>query len=106
MVALSGIFSDITSLIPSQSAILDSVLAGTAGTVIIAGMKSKEGQGALDPLHLFYHQPEAPTPGAVASPAVSGAVQGGGVMTMSQFLALSPDNQKMIEGLKYTIIPG
>ena len=98
-VNLTGIFGDLANLVPSQNDILQSVAAGAAGTVVLAGLKSSEGQSALDPLNLFHH------PATATTPAVSGVVSGN-VMTMSQFLALSPDNQKMIQTLKYTIIPG
>lgn len=103
---LSGVFADIGNLIPSQGAVLDSLLAGAAGTVVLSGLKSGEGQDAVDPLHLFHHQPAPAVAGAAAPSSVSGVVSGGGVMTMSAFLALSPDNQKLIQSMKYTIIPG
>ncbi len=100
MVALTGVFSDLLSAVPSQSAILDSVLAGVAGTVIISGAKSTEGQDALDPLHLFHHNP--PAGGA----PVSGVVQGGNVIKMSAWMALTKDQQTMFQAMNYTIIPG
>jgi hypothetical protein len=98
MVALTGIFSDLLSAVPSQSAILDSVLAGVAGTVIISGAKSTEGQDALDPLHFFHHAPSG-TSGVVQGPAAN-------VITMSKFMALTPDQQKMFQAMNYTIVPG
>jgi hypothetical protein len=98
-VSLTGVFSDLGNLIPSQTDVLNSVLAGAAGTVVLSGLQSNQGQDAVDPLHLFHHAATATTP------AVTGAVTGN-VMSMSAFLALTPDQQKMIQALKYTIIPG
>lgn len=99
--ALSGIFSDIGNLAGSVSGqdIVQSILAGAAGTVVISGLKSSGGQDAVDPLHLFHHNP--PAGGAPAT----GVVQGN-VITMSKFMALTPDQQKMFQALNYTIIPG
>lgn len=101
---LSGVFADVGNLASGVTGqnLIESLLAGAAGTVVLSGLKTPDGQNAVDPLHIFVHQP---TPGANAG-AVQGVVQGSNVMTMSQFLALSPDNQKMIQALKYTIIPG
>ena len=99
---LSGIFADVGNLASGVTGqtLIESLLAGAAGTVVLSGLKTPQGQDAIDPLHIFIHQ-SAPNTGAV-----TGAVQGSNVMTMSQFLALSPDNQKVIQALKYTIIPG
>ena len=96
MANLTGVFADLGNLIPSQGAILDSVLAGVAGTVILSGAKSKEGQDALDPFHLFHNKDSGAT----------GVVTGSNVMTMSKFLALTPDQQKMLQTMGYTVIPG
>jgi hypothetical protein len=98
---LSGVFGDIGNLAGSVSGqdVLNSILAGAAGTVVISGLKSGEGQDAIDPLHIF-HKPATPT-----SPAASGVVQGQ-VMTMTKFLTLTPDQQKMIQAMGYTIVPG
>ena len=99
--ALSGIFSDIGNLAGSVSGqdIVQSILAGAAGTVVISGLKSQGGQDAVDPLHLFHHNPPAG-----GSPA-TGVVQGN-VITMSKFMALTPDQQKMFVALNYTVVPG
>lgn len=98
---LSGVFGDIGNLAGSVSGqdVLQSILAGAAGTVVISGLQSSGGQDAIDPLHIF-HKPATPT-----TPAVTGVVQGK-VMTMTQYLALSADNQKMIQAMGYTILPG
>jgi len=99
--ALSGIFSDIGNLAGSVSGqdIVQSILAGAAGTVVISGLKSQGGQDAVDPLHLFHHNPPA------GAPTATGVVQGN-VITMSKFMALTPDQQKMFVALNYTVIPG
>lgn len=100
MAALTGVFSDLANLVPAQGDILNQLLTAAAGTVVISGLQSAAGQNAVDPLHLFH------SPATATAPASTGAVSGGQVMTMSSFLALNPDQQKMIQALKYTIIPG
>src|SRR5690349_18499362 len=101
---LSGIFADVGNLASGVTGqnLIESLLAGAAGTVVLSGLKTPDGQNAVDPLHIFTHQP---TPGS-NSGQVTGVVQGSNIMTMSAFLALSPENQKVIQALKYTIIPG
>ena len=96
MAALTGIFSDIGNLVPSQGDLLNSIIAGAAGTVVLSGLKSQDGQNALDPLHLF-HAKET---------NVQGAVQGGNVMIASQFAKLDPSTQAALLNAHYTIIPG
>ena len=98
---LSGVFGDIGNLAVSVSGqdIVQSILAGAAGTVVISGLKSQGGQDAVDPLHLFHHNPPA------GGPPATGVVQGN-VITMSKFMALTPDQQKMFSALNYTVIPG
>lgn len=103
-VNLTGIFGSVSNLASSVSLqdVIASIAAGTVGTVALAGVKSQEGQDAIDPLHLFHK------PATENAPAVTAVVAGtnGNIMTMSQFMALSPDGQKTVEALKYTIIPG
>lgn len=104
---LTGIFSDIANAaggINGQT-VLDSIAAGTLGTVVIAGAQSQKGQDALDPLNLFHHPAAPATATTPATPAVTGVVAGN-VITMTQYNALSPDGQKTVQALKYTIIPG
>ena len=96
---LTGIFADAQNLLPSQNELLQQLIAGAAGTVVISGLQSASGQDAIDPLHI-YHKPATQS-----SPAAQGVVQGK-VMTMSQFLALSDDNKKMVQAMGFTIIPG
>jgi hypothetical protein len=98
---LTGIFGDVSSLASSVSLqdIISQAAIGTAVTVAVAGAKSADGQDALDPLQWFHHKP------ASGAAPVTGVVQGQ-VMTMSKFLALTPDQQKMIQTMGYTVIPG
>lgn len=96
MANLTGVFADIGNLIPSQGDLLNSIIAGAAGTVVLSGLKSQEGQNALDPLHLF-HAKDSGT---------QGAVQGGPVMVASQFSKLDPGTQQALLAAHYTIIPG
>ncbi len=105
-VNLTGIFSDAANLLPSQNDLISQLIAGAAGTVVISGLQSAQGQDAVDPMHLFHKPAQPATPTAPAQPAQQGVIQGGQVMLMSKFIALTPDQQKMIQALGYTIIPG
>ena len=105
---LTGALGDISNLAGSVSGsdVLNSLIAGTLGTVVLSGFTSQAGQDAVDPAHLF-HKPATPaTATTPATPAVTGVVSGPGVMKMSQFIALTPDQQKLIQAMNYTIIPG
>lgn len=101
---LSGIFGDISNAASSVSAqdVLTGLMTSAAGTVVVSGLQSQAGQNALDPLHIFTHPGNA----ATNTPASTGVVNGPGVMKMSQFIALTPDQQKLIQAMGYTIIPG
>lgn len=98
-VNLTGIFADAANLLPSSNDLLQQIIAGAAGTVVLSGLQTAQGKDAIDPLHIFHK------PADNNGPAASGFVQGK-VMTMGQFMALSPDNQKMIQAMGFTIIPG
>lgn len=101
---LSGIFADVGNLASGVTGqnLIEQLLAGAAGTVVLSGLKTPEGQNAVDPLHIFIHQPTA----GANTGQVTGVVQGSNVMTFSQYNALSPDGQATVRALKYTIIPG
>lgn len=107
---LTGLLGDVQGVASgiSMQDVLTQVVAGTVGTVALAGVTSSQGQDAIDPLHLFHKDAVPATANAAAVPAVSGVISGttGNVMTMSTFQALSPDAQKTVVALKYTIIPG
>jgi hypothetical protein len=105
---LTGVFGDIGNLASSVSAqdILTSILAGTAGTVVISGLKSPDGLNAVDPLHLIHKPAQPATDTKPATPATTAVVSGPGVMLMSKFMALTPDQQKLIEAMNYSILPG
>jgi hypothetical protein len=94
---LTGALGDISNLAGSIS--LQDIIAqaglGAAVTVGLSGLKTSEGQNALDPMHWFHH-PESNTTGVVS----------GNVIPMSRFMALTPDQQKMFQALNYTVIPG
>src|SRR6266704_3330856 len=77
---LTGVFSDIGNLaggVTGQT-LLESLLAGAAGTVVLSGLKTADGQNAIDPLHIFVHH--SPAGGTVAA-----AGEGTNVMTISAF---------------------
>jgi hypothetical protein len=99
---LSGMLGDIGNLASgiSMQNLIEQGALSTLVTVGIAGAQTSQGQDAIDFLHIF-HKPATAT-----TPATTGVVQGGKAMLMSQYLALSPDNQKMIQAMGYTIMPG
>lgn len=101
---LTGLLGNVQNIASNTTLqdVVGSIAAGTIGTVALAGFTSQQGQDAIDPLHLFHK------PATASAPAVTGVISGtsGNVMTMSAFMALSPDGQKTVEALKYTIIPG
>lgn len=105
---LTGVFSSIGNLASSVSAqdVLTGLLTSAAGTVVVSGLQSSAGQNAIDPLHIFTHPGTAASGSTAATPATTGVVQGAGVMKMSQFIALTPDQQKLIQAMNYTIVPG
>jgi hypothetical protein len=96
-VNLSGIFGDIGNLAGSVSLqdIIQQAAIGAAVTVGVSGLKSADGQNALDPMHWFHNK----------SSNTTGVVQGN-VMAMSAYMALSPAAQEVIRAEHYTIIPG
>lgn len=98
-VNLTGIFADAANLLPSSNDLVQQLIAGAAGTVVLSGLKSSEGQDAIDPLHLWHK------PATKDTPATQGVVQGQ-VMTMTKFMSLSADQQKVIQAMNFTIIPG
>ena len=98
--ALGGMLGDVSGLASSISMqdIIQSVAIGGLGTILISGAKSAQGQDTLDPFHLFHHAPSGTT-GVVSGPAAN-------VVTMSKWMALTPDQQKMFSAMNYTVIPG
>lgn len=101
---LSGVFGDVANLASSVSLqdIVQQAAIGTAVTVAVAGAKSPDGQDALDPFQWFHHKPATPT-----APAVNVVGTGGGVVTMSQFQKLTPDQQNMLVNvMHYSVMPG
>jgi hypothetical protein len=97
MVALTGVVSDLTNLIPSSSDILNQVILGAGTSVVLAGLKSQAGQSALDPLGLF-HKETAPAnnPNAIVGPTI----------TASAFAALPAATQTQLTAAGVHIVAG
>lgn len=91
-VNITGIFSDLQNLVPSQSDILNQVLAGAAGTVVLSGLKSNAGQDAVDPLHLFHKDGSS----TVIGPTIPASV----------FSALPAAQQQALMAQKYVVVAG
>lgn len=100
MVAITGIFGDITNLIPSTSELVQQLAVGTGVSVLLAGAKSQAGQDALDPLHLFHHDP-APVPPTNNPNAIVGPT-----ITSSAFAALPATSQGTLLAAGVHIVAG
>ena len=88
-VALTGIVGDLGNLIPSSGDIVQQLIIGAGATTLLAGMKSSAGQDALDPMHLFHHDP-------VPTPTNNPNVVIGPTITASAFASLPPATQQMM----------
>ena len=88
-VALTGVVSDLSSLIPSSSDILQQVIIGAGASVLLSGLKTNAGIDAVDPLHIFHKD---------ASVVV------GKTITGAAFAALPPATQAQLMAGGYTIV--
>lgn len=98
MIALTGIVSDLTSLVPSSSDLINQVIVGAGASVVLAGLKSNAGQDAVDPFHIFHHP--APTDGTAGG--VSTVV--GKSITASALAALPASTQAQVLQQGYVIL--
>src|SRR6266567_2269193 len=90
------------SLLPSTSDIATNLALGAATSVVLAGVKSNAGQDAMDPLHLFHHDPQVAPVAASNNPA---SVVGPTV-TASAFASLPATTQAQLSAAGVHIVAG
>jgi hypothetical protein len=102
------IFGTITQALgsmPSATAIGQNLLLGAGTTVVMAGLKSQDGQNSIDPLHLFFHAPvQAAVPATATTPAVPAVPQNVSTISMANFQALPAATQAALIAAGYHII--
>lgn len=86
---LGSVLGNLGSVLPTNNEIANQLVTATAGTVILAGLKSNAGQDAVDPLHLFH-------------PNGTSTVIGKSI-TAAAFSSLSADAQAKILAAGYVI---
>lgn len=89
---LSGL--NLSAIMPTGNELLNNLVAGAAGTVVLAGLKSQAGQDALDPLHLVHKDPAA---GAASSTVIGKSI------TAAAFASLPAASQAQILAAGYVI---
>lgn len=100
--ALSGV--NLSAIMPSSTELLNNIALGAATSVVLAGVKSKAGQQALDPLGLFPH----PAEGAPAAPpnVNNPAAIVGPTITASAFAQLPPGVAAQLTAAGVHIVAG
>lgn len=99
-VALTGIVSDLTNLIPSSSDLIQQMIIGAGASVVLAGVKTGAGQDALDPLHLFHKDP------APVAPTNNPNMVVGASITASAFAAMPAASQTALLAAGVHIVAG
>lgn len=90
--SLSGLTSQLGNLIPSGDEVLQQMAVGLAGSVALAGLKAKLGDGTIpDPLHLAGQAQQAPV-----APANNPNVIVGPTVTATAFAAMPPAAQQAL----------
>lgn len=107
---LTDLTANLSSFMPSGSSILQSVAESAAVGVVVAGLKSQLGNGALDPLGLIPLATglSAKTPAAPAAAVAnnSPAVSSSATITASAFASLPATAQAMLTASGVHIIAG
>ena len=96
--SLSGLTSNLSALMPSQSDVINNVLISAASGVVLAGLKQQVGSGALDPIGLFH--------GNTVTPANNPNNTLGPTITASAFAALPPAAQTQLLAAGAHIVAG
>src|SRR5271169_5590350 len=94
-VALTGVLSDLASVLPSSSDLLQQVILGAGASVVLSGLKTNAGMDAVDPLHIIHKDP--------ATGAVTGSTVVGKSITSAAFNALSAPAQAAVLAANYVI---
>jgi hypothetical protein len=94
--SLSGLTSNLSQLVPDSNTILQNVAVSAASGIVLAGLKSQVGSGALDPLGIFHGAAASNNPSAVVGPTI----------TASAFSSLTPAAQSSFLAAGGHIIAG
>ena len=97
-VVLTGILSDLSSVIPSSSDILQQLMIGAGASVILSGLKTQAGMDAVDPLHIIHKDP--------ATGAVVGSTVTGKTIPQSLWALMTAPQQAQLSALGYTTVAG
>lgn len=97
-VVLTGILSDLSSVIPSSSDVLQQLMIGAGASVVLAGLKTNAGMDAIDPLHIIHKDPNTGT--------VTGTTVTGKTVPQSLWALMSAQQQQELAGLGYTTVAG
>jgi len=103
-VDVSSILSNVNlnALVPSSTDVINNLILGAGTSVVLAGLKSKAGADAMDPLGLFHKDAPPAPPAAVNNPNVVV----GPTITASAFSALAPAAQAQLAASGVHIIAG
>lgn len=92
--SLAGLTSNLGSLMPSADQVIQNMAVGLAGTVALAGLKAKLGDGTIpDPLHLSGQAQQIPVtpannPNVIVGPTITASAFGSlPITTQQQLLA-------------------
>jgi hypothetical protein len=99
--SLGALTANVGSLLPSGSAIMENVLVGAAGSVVLKGLQAG-GASSLDPLGLF---PKAPGVAPV-SPTNNPNALNGPTITASAFASLDPASKAALLAAGAHIVAG
>lgn len=97
-VVLTGLLSDLSSVIPSSSDVLQQLMIGAGASVVLAGLKTNAGMDAIDPLHIIHKDAQT---GATVGTTVTGKT-----VPQSLWALMSPAQQEQLAGLGYTTVAG
>ena len=99
--SISGLTTNLGSLLPSGSQIMENVLVGAAGSVVLKGLQAG-GASVLDPLGLF-SKPAAAAPMAATN---NPAVVSGPTITASAFASLDAVSKGSLTAAGVHIVAG
>jgi hypothetical protein len=96
-VVLTGILSDLSSVIPSSSDILQQLIIGAGTGVLLSGLKTQAGMDAIDPLHIIHKDQQG---------VVQGTTVTGKTIPQSLWAQMTADQQKQLAGQGYVTVAG
>ena len=99
--SMSALTTNLGSLLPSGSQIMENVLVGAAGSVVLKGLQAG-GASSLDPLGLFHPASTTPAIAATNNPAVAS----GPTITASAFASLDAVSKGSLTAAGVHIVAG